>query len=196
MQACLLASDIIGYIWIGIMRQKKGFTLIELLVVIAIIALLLAIIMPSLKVAKKMAQGVICMTNVRGLSLSWTLYTNDFDGRMPHCSPGTASNRWVQPPQNAAGNTVSAVNAALEDRVRGIEAGALFPYVEDHKLYHCQGDKRFSGVHHNYLSYAMPGALGNYIKKVTEISHPQEKYIILEESDTRAYMNGGWSIGV
>lgn len=178
------------------MRQKKGFTLIELLVVIAIIALLLAILMPSLQVAKRMAQGVVCLSNTRGLSVSWTLYTGDYDGRMPHCSPGTGTHNWVQPPQDAAGNNVPAVNATFDDRVRGIQAGALFPYVKDHKLYHCPGDRRFSGVHHNYLSYAMPASLGTYIKKVTQIPQIQEKYIFVEESDTRAYMNGGWSLGV
>lgn len=46
--------------------RKKGFTLIELLVVIAIIAMLLAILMPALGQVKKMAQSLICRTNLKG----------------------------------------------------------------------------------------------------------------------------------
>ncbi len=49
--------------------------------------------------------------------------------------------------------------------------------------------------YNNYLSYAMPDALGRWITKVSQIVHPQEKYIFVEESDTRAYMNGGWGLG-
>lgn len=180
------------------MQKKDGFTLIELLVVIAIIALLLAILLPSLKTAKTIAQGVVCMSNTRGLSLGWTLYTNDFDGRIPLSSPGnagTSSTNWVQKPQNINGSGVNTKTATFEDRVRGIEAGALYPYAEAHKLYHCPGDRRFSGQYHNYLSYAMPDALGRWITKVTQISLAQEKYIFLEESDTRSYMVGGWGLG-
>jgi prepilin-type N-terminal cleavage/methylation domain-containing protein len=47
------------------MRTHKGFTLIELLVVIAIIALLLAILMPSLKMAKEYATRLQCANNLK-----------------------------------------------------------------------------------------------------------------------------------
>jgi prepilin-type N-terminal cleavage/methylation domain-containing protein len=63
------------------MNKKKGFTLIELLVVIAIIALLLAILMPSLKKVKERAKQTICMTNLRGVGLAIQLYVNDYDDR-------------------------------------------------------------------------------------------------------------------
>ena len=63
------------------MRRKKGFTLIELLVVIAIIALLLAIIMPSLKMAKSQAQSVICQANLRQWGTIILMYTNGNDDK-------------------------------------------------------------------------------------------------------------------
>jgi len=47
------------------MHKRDGFTLIELLVVISIIALLLAILMPSLQRVKKQAQAVACMSNIK-----------------------------------------------------------------------------------------------------------------------------------
>lgn len=58
--------------------RKKGFTLIELLVVIAIIAMLLAILMPALNKVKKIAQRVVCGTNLKGLGTAQTVYANDY----------------------------------------------------------------------------------------------------------------------
>ncbi len=62
-------------------RRKRGFTLIELLVVIAIIALLLSIVVPSLKKAKEHAQRVIGYTNLRSLSTALHIYLNTNDDR-------------------------------------------------------------------------------------------------------------------
>ena len=59
--------------------RKKGFTLIELLVVIAIIAMLLAILMPALNKVKKIAQRVVCGTNLKGLGTAQTVYASDYD---------------------------------------------------------------------------------------------------------------------
>ncbi|MHC4524981.1 MAG: type II secretion system protein, partial [Planctomycetota bacterium] len=59
--------------------RKKGFTLIELLVVIAIIAMLLAILMPALSKVKKIAQRVICGTNLKGLGTAQMVYAQDYN---------------------------------------------------------------------------------------------------------------------
>ncbi len=61
--------------------RKKGFTLIELLVVIAIIAMLLAILMPALSKVKKIAQRVVCGTNLKGLGTAQTVYAHDYNGQ-------------------------------------------------------------------------------------------------------------------
>ncbi len=62
--------------------RKKGFTLIELLVVVAIIAMLLAILMPALSRVKKIAQRVVCGTNLKGLGTSQMVYSQDFNDDM------------------------------------------------------------------------------------------------------------------
>ena len=60
-----------------IMFRRNAFTLIELLVVIAVIALLLAIILPALKIAKQQASAIVCMSNEHQLALVWGLYYDD-----------------------------------------------------------------------------------------------------------------------
>ncbi len=64
------------------MNREKAFTLIELLVVIAITALLLAVVMPALRLAKEKARNLSCRANVRSLALSLRVYSEQTDGKM------------------------------------------------------------------------------------------------------------------
>jgi len=62
--------------------KNKGFTLIELLVVIAIIAMLLAVLMPSLSKAKELARRVVCLTNVRSFGQAFHTYAADNEDKI------------------------------------------------------------------------------------------------------------------
>jgi prepilin-type N-terminal cleavage/methylation domain-containing protein len=63
------------------MSHRKGFTLIELLVVIAIIALLMAILMPTLQRVRKQAWAVRCQANLKQMGMVVSMYTEDYNGK-------------------------------------------------------------------------------------------------------------------
>jgi prepilin-type processing-associated H-X9-DG protein/prepilin-type N-terminal cleavage/methylation domain-containing protein len=62
---------------------RFAFTLVELLVVIGIIALLIAILLPALGVARESAKTVACLSNLRQLATAATAYTNANGGYFP-----------------------------------------------------------------------------------------------------------------
>jgi prepilin-type N-terminal cleavage/methylation domain-containing protein len=68
------------------LRVALGFTLIELLVVIAIIAILAALLLTTFSRGKAKAQRLVCVNNLRQMSLAVRMYSDDFHDASP--SPG------------------------------------------------------------------------------------------------------------
>ena len=122
---------------------RVAFTLIELLVVIAIIAILAALLLPTLTRAKGKADQITCIHNQKQMALAWGMYADDNQdslalnywlktaGGVPVSKPGS----WVQ--GNA--NQVTAPNDSLAN---DLTTGTLNPYVKSVSVYHCADDRK------------------------------------------------------
>ena len=68
----------------------RAFTLIELLVVISVIAVLMAILMPSLQKARRMGQAVVCRSHLKQWGQIFHLYAFDNENKLPQSIQGDA----------------------------------------------------------------------------------------------------------
>ena len=64
---------------------RCGFTLVELLVVISIIAILIALLLPALALAKQTAVSLSCLANLRSQGQMLYEYTSSYDDMIPFC---------------------------------------------------------------------------------------------------------------
>ncbi len=64
-------------------RKRPAFSLVELLVVIGIIAVLIALLLPSLGRARYEARRVACMSNLRQIGQAFMMYASENKGAFP-----------------------------------------------------------------------------------------------------------------
>lgn len=153
----------------------RAFTLIEVLVVVAIIALLVAVLLPSLSAAREQARTVVCQTRLRELYNGHSLYAQDFKNRFPHWDWWL----WNGQPDDKEEQVKFFPNLYAKtggvrptDSGTWIQFGHIFRYVKNPDTYLCPKDplRRPSGaiggggalgnkVIHSYVRFIEPHAL-------------------------------------
>jgi prepilin-type N-terminal cleavage/methylation domain-containing protein len=162
--------------------KRNGFTLIELLVVIAIIAILAALLLPSLSNAKMSAQRTACISNLRQVNLAIRLYADDFDDSLP-----------VLPSPNPYAN---GLGAYYKEVVKGY-LGLTGPPSVDEKVFACPADRELHlQLGHAFTSYTFngyetgPGDLPRITgKKLSAIQSPSRAVLVGEFT---AFFGGSW----
>ncbi|MBZ0170910.1 MAG: DUF1559 domain-containing protein, partial [Phycisphaerales bacterium] len=127
----------------------RGFTLLDLLVSIAVIAVLIGILLPSLKMVHDTSRRVVCASNLRQIGLGVHMYATDNDEVLPYTSyANRADNYWGTDP----------LSLRVDGRTRNIDQmpwdglGVLFDqsYLGDGQIFYCPSHTG----NHSFETYA------------------------------------------
>lgn len=211
------------------MRRIQG-QWIQILAIAGIVTFALAILFPAAGVARSGGKAQVCMANLHLMMRSWLVYAEDNDAQIVGSSTYEADG-WQRQgyPAWAPSGTIRVKNYVampqdqngvfrnqeVQDEIRGLKRGGLWPYLESERPYHCPMDVRYlkGGSHgttaggyrsysigcvYNGYAYGAGGwATGEYyatVYRMTEIVNPSEKIVFLEEQDPDGWNVNTWDI--
>jgi len=165
------------------MHEDKGFTLIELLVVIAIIAILMAILIPTLHRAREQGQRAACLSNLKQLTVAWIMYADENDGKIVHACTGKPGENPIPANEDGWVHWAGYSDSTTDQlQIQAIREGALYRYCQTDKLYQCpiglRGEMRTYSIVDSMNGW--PSA-GPHIKIRTQITRSGERVVFLDE---------------
>ena len=157
-------------------KEHTRFTLIELLMVIGIIAMLAAMLLPSLRNAKEKGKEIACASKQKQIGQAINMYIDDSEG-------------WLLP-FSGVSLFMSTTLPYLAPNYPGV-----YEYMCKNKeniIYHCpsatpedsmSGSLYSYGTNEHMHSYNPPAAW--WIQKITKVSYP-EKALLLTDAQLRS----------
>jgi prepilin-type N-terminal cleavage/methylation domain-containing protein/prepilin-type processing-associated H-X9-DG protein len=167
----------------------RAFTLIELLVVIAIIAILAALLLPTLGRAKSRALTISCANNLKQLQICWHSYSHDNgDVMTPNnfvylFTPGTSDGGKLGEDDLTWCRSI----APLDNYPINEQTSLIFNYNHNADIYHCPADR--STLQDNPAkirnrSYNMNNSINmkiaDHFRKSVEIPIPTQLFVFMD----------------
>jgi prepilin-type N-terminal cleavage/methylation domain-containing protein len=184
-------------------KYQKAFTLVELLVVIAIIAILVAILLPSLNKVREQGKMIVCKNNLKGLGFAMRLYADDHKDMIP-----ALGCMFDELGRFDNGNWYQAPPPTQQQYERGFEWGYLWEYTQSSKVYVCptltmKQDPRNNPDHVGWVwgwlplwSYCVNGQAGMSLGNTTggkefranlDLPSPYDVFMMYEQDDDDWY---------
>lgn len=159
-------------------RRRSGLTLVEVMIVLAIICILVAFLVPTISKARRAAQQVHCMGNMRQLTQAWIAYS-------------AANNGFLLNPETGAGGAW----VTTGDTEQSIRDGVLFKYCSNHEADRCPTDPSVHKRSYSINTFLNGGGTGWGIPRVNRMSiipNPGQTFVFIEENDPRGYNTGSF----
>jgi prepilin-type processing-associated H-X9-DG protein len=215
------------------MNSNPTITRLQALTLAAVILFALALLLPMTSNARSSGKSTLCLANLHVMTRAWLLYAEDnetnivgsstyqADGWQTHGYPAWAPTttirvkNFVAFPQDENHNFR---NLTLDDEIRGLQQGGLWPYVNGATAYHCPSDSRYLKPASSqsappiqkggYRTYSLGNVYNGYslnegwntgemyatVYKTGEIKSPSTKLVFLEETDSQGYNMNVWDI--
>jgi prepilin-type processing-associated H-X9-DG protein len=188
------------------------------------------IVFPAASTARSGGKSALCQVNSGILTRAWLLYAEDNESSIVGSStyewnawqdqryPAWAPSYYIRvrnfvgaPHDQNHGNSF----VSVEDEIRGIQQGGLWPYVNNAAAYHCPSDRRYLsqaqrmvGQAGGYRSYSLGNVYNGYaygsgwatneyyftVYKTGEIDMPSTKLVFLEEQSPQGFNSNTWNL--